>query len=360
MNGNISILIDEFARTMSLEGAMRAAGFCGRGMTREAMRAIEENGEAVRAAIINYTAGADTDLSEDAALRCRRRIIREYERIAFSDDDTVKIADKLRALASFGGELYYQITLTFNPVSASHWIRRRFFDAPPDPDIFLHRSSFTDNRFIDPGYAARMKRREAYDPEGYRVYALGEWGGDGEGLILPRYTVGNFAGVVCDRVCLAQDFGYNHADCILRVGMRDGELYVMRELYRRELDTAELINLANETGFSHRELMYCDSAEPDRIKTWRRAGFAAVPVKKGAGSVASQIDFLKSHPLKIDSSCTNLLRELASFRWLRDPVSGRFTDVSAPSADDAIAALRYSTEHFRVRGGVLDKASLGL
>lgn len=101
MNGNISILIDEFARTMSLEGAMRAAGFCGRGMTREAMRAIEENGEAVRAAIINYTAGADTDLSEDAALRCRRRIIREYERIAFSDDDTVKIADKLRALAEY-------------------------------------------------------------------------------------------------------------------------------------------------------------------------------------------------------------------------------------------------------------------
>lgn len=101
MNGDISILIDEFARTMSLEGAMRAAGFCGRGMTREAMRAIEENGEAVRAAIINYTAGADTDLSEDAALRCRRRIIREYERIAFSDDDTVKIADKLRALAEY-------------------------------------------------------------------------------------------------------------------------------------------------------------------------------------------------------------------------------------------------------------------
>lgn len=101
VNGNISILIDEFARTMSLEGAMRAAGFCGRGMTREAMRAIEENGEAVRAAIINYTAGADTDLSEDAALRCRRRIIREYERIAFSDDDTVKIADKLRALAEY-------------------------------------------------------------------------------------------------------------------------------------------------------------------------------------------------------------------------------------------------------------------
>lgn len=269
--------------------------------------------------------------------------------------------DRLRGdLSSFGPELYYQITLTFNPVSASHWLRRRFFDCPPDPDVFVHRSSFKDNRFIDPGFAARMKRREKYDPEGYRVYALGEWGGDGEGLILPRYTVGDFSKVECDRVCLAQDFGYNHADCILRVGMKDGEVYVMRELYRRELDTAELIALAVEAGISRGEVMYCDSAEPDRIKTWRRAGFAAVPVKKGAGSVASQIDFLKSHPLNIDASCENLLSELANFRWLRDPVSGNFTDVCAPSPDDAIAALRYSTEHFRPRGGVMDKSALGL
>ena len=101
MSGDVSVLIDEFARTMSLEGAMRAAGFCGRGMMRAAMRAIEENGEAVRSAIINYTADADAAASEDAALRCRRRIIREYERIAFSDDETVKVADKLRALAEY-------------------------------------------------------------------------------------------------------------------------------------------------------------------------------------------------------------------------------------------------------------------
>ena len=107
--------------------------------------------------------------------------------------------------------------------------------------------------------------------------------------------------------------------------------------------------------------MYCDSAEPDRIKTWRSAGYKAVAAKKGAGSVAGQIDFLKGRRLVIDGSCVNLIRELAEWRWMRDPVGGGFIDVPAPSADDAIAALRYSTEHFRSRGGrLMDKSLLGL
>lgn len=283
------------------------------------------------------------------------------EATELESEDLDILDDRLRGdLSLLSPELYYQITLTFNPVSASHWIKRRFFDCPSDPDVFLHRSSFRDNRFIDDAYAERMKRREKYDPEGYRVYALGEWGGDGEGLILPRFNVGEFANETFDRVCLAQDFGYNHADCILRVGMRDGALYVTRELYRHGLDTAELIAEAERLGFSHTEVMYCDSAEPDRIKTWRGAGFAAIPVKKGAGSVMAQIDFLKSHALNIDSSCRNLIRELSGWRWLTDPVSGSYTDVCAPSEDDAIAALRYSTEHFRGRGGVMPKSALGL
>lgn len=127
--------------------------------------------------------------------------------------------DRLRgSLAEVNPELYYQITMTFNPMSASHWIKRRFFDCGPVKDVYIHRSVFGDNRFIDGGYSARMERRRAEDPEGYRVYALGEWGGGREGLILPEFSVeqlGNVGADSMDRCCLAQDFGFNHADCIL-------------------------------------------------------------------------------------------------------------------------------------------------
>lgn len=276
-------------------------------------------------------------------------------------EDLDILDDRLRGeLDRINPELYYQITFTFNPTTATHWLKRRFFDAPPSPDVFIHRSVFGDNRFIDEGYANRMERRRLHDPEGYRVYALGEWGGVGEGLILPHFEVANLSGIMPDRVCLAQDFGYNHADCILQVGEIDGDLYVLRELYCRGLDTSEIIRLAEEQKFPKDVVMYCDSAEPDRIKTWRRAGYKAVAAKKGAGSVASQIDYLKGRRIVIDGSCVNLIRELSEWRWLRDSVGGEFLDVPAPSSDDAIAALRYSVEHFRRRVRTVDKAKLGL
>ena len=71
--------------------------------------------------------------------------------------------------------LYYQITLSFNPVSATHWIKAKYFDTPR-ASIFTHKSTYQDNLFIDPAYSERMMMRKEQDPEGYRVYGLGEWG----------------------------------------------------------------------------------------------------------------------------------------------------------------------------------------
>ena len=270
--------------------------------------------------------------------------------------------DRLRGdLSALNPELYYQITMTFNPVSSTHWIKRRFFDAPPDADVFISRSVFGDNRFIDSDFARRMERRKERDPDGYRVYALGEWGEGGEGLILPHYKVEPHAAPEFDSVWYAQDFGFNHADCVLEAAERDGTLYVLRELYVRELDTAEIIARAEAMGLDKRAPMYCDSAEPDRIKTWRRAGFRAMGVKKGPNSVSAQIDWLKNHELVIDPSCVNTIREIGEWRWERDTASGEYIDVPVCVNDDAMAALRYSTEPLRSAGlRTVDKGAFGL
>lgn len=270
--------------------------------------------------------------------------------------------DRLRGeLSPVNPELYYQITMTFNPVSASHWIKRRFFDAPPCGDVFISRSVFSDNRFIDGDFARRMERRRLYDPDGYRVYALGEWGEGGEGLILPHYKVETHDPAEFDSVWYAQDFGFNHANCVLEVAFRDGVLYVLRELYVRGLDTAEIIGRAEAMGIDKSRPMYCDSAEPDRIKTWRRAGFRAMGVKKGQNSVSSQIDWLKEHGLVFDPSCVNTIAEASEWRWQRDSASGEFIDVPVCVNDDAMAALRYATEGLR-RSSLrsVDASALGL
>lgn len=268
--------------------------------------------------------------------------IEEATEITQSDFEIID--DRLRGELPAGQ--FYQIRLTFNPVSAHHWIKRVFFDRT-DPDVLTHQSTYQGNRFIDEAYHRRMLRRKEVDPEGYQIYGLGKWGEVG-GLILKNYVVEDFDREPerFDYMVNAQDFGFNHADCIGAVGFKDGELYLCRELYIFERDTEEIIQLA-EGKFEKHLTMYCDSAEPDRIKMWKKAGYRAVPVKKEPGSVHAQIDYLKQHKIHIHPSCVNTIKEIQQWKWQRNEKTGEYLDEPVPFFDDAMAMLRYSIERER-------------
>ena len=199
-----------------------------------------------------------------------------------------------------------------------------------------------------------MERRRLEDPEGYRVYGEGEWGVLG-GLILTNFEVHDFLTTKTnfDAFYYGQDFGYNHADAILGVGSRDGEIYICSEIYVFEKDTEEIINLAKQNKVDQRVEMFCDSAEPDRIKTWQKAGFRAAAVKKEPGSVKAQIDWLKGRKIHIHPSCVNVLKEVQQWKWKKDAASGLYIDEPVEFMDDAMAALRYSVERLR-RGSAIE------
>lgn len=267
------------------------------------------------------------------------------EATELTQSDFEIIDDRLRGELPEGQ--FYQIRLTFNPVSSSHWIKKHFFDRA-DPDVFTHHSTYKDNRFIDDAYYRRMERRKEVDPDGYRIYGLGEWGEVG-GLILTNYVVEDFdtSPERFDYMVNSQDFGYNHADCIGEVGFKDGELYLCREIYEFEKDTGELIDLANERGFNKSLTMWCDSAEPDRIKMWRKAGYKAKGVKKEPNSVRAQIDYLKLHKIHIHHSCTNTIKEIRQWKWKKNEKTNEYLDEPVNFFDDAMAMLRYSIEEER-------------
>lgn len=271
--------------------------------------------------------------------------IEEATEIAQADLEIID--DRLR------GELppgqFYQIRMTFNPVNKNHWIKKVFFDIP-DPNVLTHHSTYLGNRFIDEAYKARMERRRLVDPEGYMIYGLGEWGEIG-GLILNNWEVKDISQDPADYddFVNAQDFGFNHADAILAVGNRDDNIYITRELYEFEKDTNELVELALQKGFDPKREMWCDSAEPDRIQMWEKAGWWAKGVDKGgsAGSVKAQIDWLKQRKIYVHPSCVNTIKELQQWKWKKDEKTGEYLDEPVPFQDDAMAALRYSTEGWR-------------
>lgn len=259
--------------------------------------------------------------------------------------DVEIIDDRLR------GELppgqFYQIRMTFNPVNKNHWIKKVFFDIP-DPNVLTHHSTYQMNRFIDEAYRARMERRRLVDPEGYRIYGLGEWGEIG-GLILHNWEIKEVSLNLndYDDVAIGQDFGFNHANAILLLGIKDDDVSILSEIYVFEKDTAEIIQLASD--IPRNKQMWCDSAEPDRIKMWQKAGFRARGVDKGGstGSVKAQIDWLKQRKIYIHPHCVNTIKELQQWKWKKDDKSGEYLDEPVPFQDDAMAALRYGVEGWR-------------
>ncbi len=257
------------------------------------------------------------------------------------------IDDRLRGTLPDGQ--FYQIRLTFNPVNRNHWIKKVFFDIP-DENVLCHHSTYIMNRFIDDAYRARMERRKLVDPEGYRIYGLGEWGEIG-GLILHNWEVKDISQNAADYDDFAngQDFGFNHADVILPVGIKDDDIYITKELYEYEKDTNELISMALNMGIDRKKQMWCDSAEPDRIKMWQKAGFRATGVDKGgsAGSIKAQIDWLKQRKIYVHPSCVNTIKELQQWKWKKDEKTGDYLDEPVPFQDDAMAALRYAVEGWR-------------
>ena len=281
--------------------------------------------------------------------------IEEATEITQSDFEIID--DRLRGNLPSGQ--FYQIRCTFNPVNKNHWIKKNFFDIH-DANVMTHHSTYLQNRFIDDAYRARMERRKLVDPDGYQIYGLGEWGEIG-GLILHNWDIAEISQNLndYDDIAIGQDFGYNHANAILLLGIKDDNIFILDEIYVHEKETAEIIPIAIQKAFPTNKRMWCDSAEPDRIKTWKSAGYRmAKGVDKGGsqGSVKAQIDWLKGvvskdkviqRKIYVHPHCVNTIKELQQWKWKKDERSGEYLDEPVPIMDDAMAALRYGIEGWR-------------
>lgn len=287
--------------------------------------------------------------------------IEEATEITQSDFEIID--DRLRG--ELPADQFYQIRMTFNPVNKNHWIKKVFFDRP-DKNVLTHHSTYLQNRFIDEAYKERMQRRKEVDPEGYQIYGLGEWGEIG-GLILHNWQIADISTNLndYDDIALGQDFGFNHANAVLLLGLKDDDIYIIDEVYVHELETSEIIPLVQNRGFPTNRTMWCDSAEPDRIKMWQSAGFRAQAVTKEQSDKkyqAAQIDWLKGVVSKTKSikrrifvhpQCTNTVKELQQWKWKKDERTGEYLDEPVPVMDDAMAALRYGVEGWRKKVGWL-------
>lgn len=112
-------------------------------------------------------------LDDVEKLKSIRRItgvwVEEATEILENDFDQLDI--RLRDKSNY----YQQIIVTFNPVSITHWLKKRFFDRK-DPDVRVHESTYKDNPYLPEANRKVLEKFKETNPYFYTVYALGMWG----------------------------------------------------------------------------------------------------------------------------------------------------------------------------------------
>lgn len=115
------------------------------------------------------TSGLDDVEKLKSVANINRIWIEEASEITETDFNQLDL--RMRGQSKIG----YQMTLTFNPISETHWLKKKFFDVGMDSSYIL-KTTYLDNRFLDEQYINTLKELERQDEQYYRIYALGEWG----------------------------------------------------------------------------------------------------------------------------------------------------------------------------------------
>ncbi|GHU72436.1 hypothetical protein FACS189450_10220 [Spirochaetia bacterium] len=269
-------------------------------------------------------------------------LIEEASEITETDFNQLNL--RLRGMA----RVPFQITLLFNPISDTHWLKRRFFDNPGDKagEITTHHSTYLDNRFLDTGYKDELEDLKYEDRVYYDVYALGKWGAIGN-LVFRNveYRECPHEARFYDQVIAGMDYGFNHYHAIELIGIKDGVKYSFNELYVRHMTNDEIIRENEKKNIlSKQQRCIADSAEPKSIMDWKQAGYSIISARKGPDSVRQQISYLNRGQWVIDPiHCPGLASEVGTFKWKEDR-DGNPLDEIVPFKDDAIAACRYAIE----------------
>lgn len=238
-----------------------------------------------------------------------------------------------------------QITLTFNPVSALSWLKSFFFDHPK-PNTMILKTTYLDNQFLDAQYKEVLENLKDEDETFHQIYALGEWGTLGHLIYPGNWSVETKAPDSFPEKYWGLDFGFNNPTALLEVAERDGETWILSELYRSELTNSDLLREL-KARVKHGAPIYADSAEPARIEEINRAGFLIFPADK---DVRAGIDLVKRKRLRVLADCQNTVKELNGYSWKKNK-DGVAIDEPVKFNDHAMDALRYAIfSHAKKRG----------
>lgn len=287
-----------------------------------------------------------TSMTVDVGSLCWMWIEEAYEIMKESDFDTID--ESIRGQVAEG--LFKQITMTFNPWNERHWIKARFFDAEPDPDILAKTTNYKCNEWLDSADKKVFETMRVKNPRRYNVAGLGNWG-IVEGVIFENWIEEAFDLEEIKKIkgiksAFGLDFGYTNDPSSLFCGMIDlGEkkLFVFDEMYKEGMSNEAIAAELTSMGFK-KEKITADSAEPKSIDRLRELGISNIKgARKGKDSVNNGIDHIQDFEIIIHPKCVNFLTEISNYTWDQDKFGKK---INKPIGDfnHLMDAMRYGME----------------
>ena len=246
---------------------------------------------------------------------------------------------------SIDGELFKQVTLTFNPWNEHHWLKRRFFDKKDD-DVLAITTNYLCNEWLDDADKKVFERMKKNNPRRYKVAGLGEWG-NVDGLVYENWTEREFT---LDEVrqCKTRcglDFGYTNdpsAAPIMFLDIENKKLYIWDELYQKGLSNKKIWENITNMGYA-KERFTGDSAEPKSIDELKSYGMKIKGAKKGRDSIKNGIQWIQDLEIIIHPRCVNFLTEISNYTWAKDKFGNKL-NIPIDDFNHLMDAMRYGLE----------------
>lgn len=243
-----------------------------------------------------------------------------------------------------------EIWMSWNPEREDDPVEEFWRGLEGDPRAVLVEANYWHNPwFKDTELPKDMERDRKRDPEKYQHIWCGQYKLQSEALVFKNWRVEEFATAPGATFRLGADWGYATDPSVLVRCYLDGRtLYVDHEAYMVGCEIDMLPDLFDRIPDSRKWFITADSARPETISYMRSHGFPRINSSvKGSGSVEDGLEFLKSFDIIVHPRCENLVRELKSYSWKVDKLTGKVLPILEDKNNHVIDALRYACEGVR-------------
>ena len=287
-----------------------------------------------------------TSITVDVGSLCWLWIEEAYEINSEADFDMLN--ESIRGEVE--GNLFKQITLTFNPWNDRHWLKKRFFDNP-DADTLAMTTNYTCNEWLDEADLQVFETMKEKNPRRYQVAGLGNWG-IVDGLVYENWKEQEFniedVRTSATTSVFGLDFGYTNDPSALFCGILDvkaKKLWVFDEMYEKALSNRDIYNNIVDMGFA-KEQIIADCAEPKSIDELKYYGLRRIQgAKKGKDSINNGIQWIQELEIIVHPRCVNFLTEISNYQWDSDKF-GNKVNKPIDCFNHLMDAMRYALEKY--------------